>query len=108
MPRPGATKPSRRYLAKPIGILLAAACLIIVLAFFTPQGAVRRYLVWDGDPCDALTAQVRRGDYTDFGGRQYFVTGYRIRHPDRMDFCYFYVRRTAFGICVVVSAGTGP
>ncbi|HEY3315388.1 MAG TPA: hypothetical protein VGL40_08980 [Bacillota bacterium] len=102
------SRPYRRYLIKPVGVLLVAAGLLLVLAFFTPQGAVRRYLVWSGDPFDALTVHVRRDDYINFGGRQYFVAGYLVHHPDRMDLCYFYVKRTGLGICVVVSAGTGP
>ncbi|MHB0887019.1 MAG: hypothetical protein ACYC41_14215 [Bacillota bacterium] len=89
-------------------LLIVVIALILVLAVFTPQGAVRRYLIAQGEVFDALTVRVKRGRTVDFGGRQYYVSGYLTHHSDRMHLYFFYVRRTSLGICEVVEAGTGP
>ncbi len=89
--------------------VLAAVAVIVLLVFFTPQGAVRLALALRGQVLDALTVSVEKGHVTDFGGLQYTVR-YRTPDPtDRMRPYFFYVGRlTPIGPYLVNAAGTGP
>lgn len=89
--------------------VLVAAAVLAILAFFTPQGAVRLDLALHGQVLDALTASVQKGHVTDFGGQQYTVE-YRTPDPtDHMRPYFFHVKRlTPIGPYVVAEAGTGP
>jgi len=89
--------------------LSAAAPALVLLSFFTPQGAVRVCLALHGQVSDAFTVSVEKGNVVDFGGQQYTVR-YRTDDPaDRMRPYFFYVKRLTFlGPYVVAQAGTGP
>ncbi len=91
--------------------LAAASVALVALAWFTPQGAVRRYLTGRGELLDALTVTVEKGRVVYSGGQQYYVSRYRTEDParrGRMHLSFFYVRRLSWGPYVVVEAGTGP
>jgi hypothetical protein len=90
--------------------LLAAAILIVLLwiaSFFSPEGAIRRYMFLKLHPISAVTSEITDlGAHLAIDGHLYHATKY-VDRATGGEISFFYVKKKG-PFWLVESAGSGP
>ena len=91
-------------------VILAAAILIVLLwiaSFFSPEGAIRRYMFLKLHPVSAVTTEITDlGLYFPRDGHLYHATKY-VSRATGGEIGFFYVKKKG-PFWFVESAGSGP